>query len=34
MPYGGLKDSGFGKEGPSYAVLEMTELNMVVFHLS
>ena len=34
MPYGGLKDSGFGKEGPSYAVLEMTELKMVVFHLS
>src|SRR5713226_1927685 len=34
MPYGGVKDSGFGKEGPAYAVLEMTELKMVVFHLS
>lgn len=34
MPYGGLKASGFGKEGPSYAVEEMTELKMVVFHLS
>jgi len=34
MPYGGLKDSGFGKEGPAYAVQEMTELKMVVFHLS
>ncbi|MGH7341658.1 MAG: aldehyde dehydrogenase family protein [Candidatus Rokuibacteriota bacterium] len=34
MPYGGLKDSGFGKEGPKYAVEEMTELKMVVFHLS
>ena len=34
MPYGGLKDSGFGKEGPAYAVHEMTELKMVVFHLS
>jgi acyl-CoA reductase-like NAD-dependent aldehyde dehydrogenase len=34
MPYGGLKESGFGKEGPAYAVLEMTELKMVVFHLS
>lgn len=34
MPYGGLKDSGFGKEGPRYAVEEMTELKMVVFHLS
>ncbi|HXG50989.1 MAG TPA: aldehyde dehydrogenase family protein [candidate division Zixibacteria bacterium] len=34
MPYGGLKQSGFGKEGPRYAVEEMTELKMVVFHLS
>jgi len=25
MPYGGLKESGFGKEGPRYAVEEMTE---------
>jgi glyceraldehyde-3-phosphate dehydrogenase (NADP+) len=33
MPYGGLKDSGMGKEGPAYAVEEMTELKMVVFHL-
>jgi acyl-CoA reductase-like NAD-dependent aldehyde dehydrogenase len=33
MPYGGLKDSGFGKEGPAWAVQEMTELKMVVFHL-
>ncbi|MGD0061390.1 MAG: aldehyde dehydrogenase family protein [Verrucomicrobiia bacterium] len=33
MPYGGLKNSGFGKEGPRYAVEEMTELKMVVFHL-
>ena len=33
MPYGGLKDSGMGKEGPGYAVLEMTELKMVVMHL-
>ena len=33
MPYGGLKDSGMGKEGPGYAVEEMTELKMVVFHL-
>ena len=33
MPYGGLKDSGMGKEGPKYAVEEMTELKMVVFHL-
>jgi acyl-CoA reductase-like NAD-dependent aldehyde dehydrogenase len=33
MPYGGLKDSGMGKEGPAYAIEEMTELKMVVFHL-
>ncbi|MEE2700892.1 MAG: aldehyde dehydrogenase family protein [Chloroflexota bacterium] len=31
MPYGGLKDSGMGKEGPRYAIEEMTELKMVVF---
>ena len=29
-----LKESGFGKEGPAYAIEEMTELKMVVFHLS
>ena len=33
MPYGGLKNSGMGKEGPHYAVEEMTELKMVVLHL-
>ena len=33
MPYGGLKESGTGKEGPRYAVEDMTELKMVVFHL-
>ena len=32
MPYGGLKESGMGKEGPRYAIHEMTELKMVVFH--
>ena len=32
MPYGGLKDSGMGKEGPRYALEEMTELKMVVIH--
>jgi glyceraldehyde-3-phosphate dehydrogenase (NADP+) len=32
MPYGGLKESGLGKEGPSYAIEEMTELKMVIFH--
>jgi len=34
MPYGGLKQSGMGKEGPKYAVQEMTELKMVVFHFN
>ena len=33
MPYGGLKYSGTGKEGPRYAVEEMTEMKMVVMHL-
>ena len=32
MPYGGLKDSGLGKEGPRYAIREMTEEKMVVIH--
>lgn len=32
MPYGGLKDSGIGKEGPRYAIREMTEEKMVVIH--
>jgi acyl-CoA reductase-like NAD-dependent aldehyde dehydrogenase len=32
MPYGGLKGSGFGKEGPRYAIEEMTELKTIVFH--
>ena len=32
MPYGGLKDSGMGKEGPKYAVEQMTETKMVVIH--
>jgi acyl-CoA reductase-like NAD-dependent aldehyde dehydrogenase len=32
MPYGGLKDSGMGKEGPKYAIEEMTEMKTVVIH--
>ncbi|MBX3608850.1 MAG: aldehyde dehydrogenase family protein [Hydrogenophaga sp.] len=31
MPYGGSKDSGFGREGPRYAVHEMTEERVVTF---
>ena len=29
MPFGGLKDSGFGKEGPAYAIREMTEERLI-----
>jgi len=31
MPYGGSKESGFGREGPRYAVHEMTEERIVTF---
>ncbi len=34
MPYGGLKYSGTGKEGPKYAIHEMSEEKMVVMHLA
>lgn len=33
MPYGGSKDSGFGREGPRYAVHEMTEERIVTIAL-
>jgi acyl-CoA reductase-like NAD-dependent aldehyde dehydrogenase len=33
MPYGGVKDSGNTREGPAYAVREMTELRLVVLQL-
>jgi glyceraldehyde-3-phosphate dehydrogenase (NADP+) len=32
MPYGGLKDSGLGREGPRYAIEEMIEHKTVVIH--
>ena len=32
MPYGGLKGSGIGKEGPRSAVAEMTEVKTIVLH--
>ncbi|WP_036723596.1 aldehyde dehydrogenase family protein [Paenibacillus forsythiae] len=34
MPYGGVKESGFGREGVKYAVEEMTELKLISFNLS
>lgn len=33
MPYGGVKDSGNTKEGPHYAVREMTEERLVVIQM-
>lgn len=33
MPYGGVKDSGIGKEGPHYALEEMTDEKLVVIDL-
>lgn len=31
MPYGGVKNSGIGREGPRYAIEEMTDLKIVVW---
>jgi glyceraldehyde-3-phosphate dehydrogenase (NADP+) len=33
MPYGGEKDSGFGREGVRYAIDEMTELRLLALNL-
>jgi len=30
MPYGGVKESGFGREGLKYAMEEMTELKILI----
>jgi len=32
-PYGGVKNSGIGREGPRFAIEEMTELKMIVFQI-
>lgn len=32
MPYGGVKDSGAGREGPRYAIEEMTELKLLIIN--
>lgn len=34
MPYGGVKESGIGHEGPEYAVREMTEERLVVWNFT
>lgn len=33
MPYGGVKESGLGREGLRYAIEEMTEMKLVIFKL-
>ena len=33
MPYGGVKMSGFGREGVRYAIEEMTELKLMALNL-
>lgn len=33
MPYGGIKASGFGREGVKYAIEDMTELRLMVLNL-
>ena len=32
MPYGGVKDSGPGREGPRYTIEEMTEPRLLVIN--
>ena len=33
MPYGGCKASGFGREGPRYAIREMTDERLITISL-
>lgn len=33
QPYGGVKDSGMGREGPKYAIRELCDFKTVVFNL-
>jgi acyl-CoA reductase-like NAD-dependent aldehyde dehydrogenase len=32
MPYGGVKDSGFGREGVRYAMEDMTEIKSLIIN--
>ncbi len=34
MPYGGVKGSGIGREGPRYAIEDMTEVKLMVLNLA
>lgn len=33
LAYGGIKDSGIGREGPRYAIRDMTDERLVVFNM-
>src|SRR5690606_36356098 len=33
LAYGGVKDSGIGREGPRYAIRDMTEERLILFNL-
>ena len=33
LPYGGVKQSGIGREGPHYAMREMTDQRLIVFNI-
>lgn len=33
MPYGGVKGSGIGREGPKFAIEDYTEIKVVVFNI-
>jgi acyl-CoA reductase-like NAD-dependent aldehyde dehydrogenase len=33
LPYGGVKNSGIGREGPRYAIRDMTDERLVVFNM-
>ncbi|PYS48188.1 MAG: hypothetical protein DMG13_26015 [Acidobacteria bacterium] len=33
MPYGGVKKSGVGREGPRYAIEEMTDMKLICWRV-
>ena len=32
MPYGGIGNSGVGREGPKFAIEEMTDIKVITFN--